>query len=70
MDIDFDAELGTRLVAYAGAINWGAMETLDTNLVADVIGADNTGIAYLAVGAAGVVSVLETFEITEFFEDN
>lgn len=69
MDIDLDLELGTHLVAFAGAINWGAQETLGSNVIADVIGADNTGLAYMAIGAAGLVSVTETFELTEFFEE-
>jgi uncharacterized membrane protein YuzA (DUF378 family) len=70
MDTDLDAELATNLTAFAGAINWGAQETLGSNVLADIIGADNTGIAYLFIGAAGLVSLTETLGFTEIFEDN
>lgn len=69
MDTDIDLELGTTLVTAAGAINWGAKETLGSNVLADVIGSDNTGIAYLVIGLAGVVTVTERFELTEIFEE-
>jgi uncharacterized membrane protein YuzA (DUF378 family) len=47
------------LLAAIGAINWGAEEALDINLVTDTLGlaASSAGIAYLVIGIAGIVNL-------------
>ena len=47
------------LLSAVAAINWGATEALDINLLTDTLslGADAAGIAYLVIGVAGIVQL-------------
>lgn len=46
----------------AAAINWGAVGLLDYNIATDLLGlaSNNLDLAYMALGAAGVIDGLET----------
>lgn len=48
-------EVLAGITAGIGAINWGLVETAETNLLTDVLSlsAGQAGIAYLAIAAAG-----------------
>lgn len=69
MDEDLDAETATYSIAALGAINWGLQETADMNLVTEVLGSGNAGLAYIVIGIAGVVFLTERFHVTEFFDE-
>jgi uncharacterized membrane protein YuzA (DUF378 family) len=53
------------LVAIAAA-NWLLIGLNDTNLLAEVLPADFLDIVYIAAGLAGILDLLETFEIVEY----
>jgi len=55
-------------IAHLGAVNWGLQETADINIVTELLGTSNAGIAYIIIGLAGIVALTEWFEITDFFE--
>ena len=67
MDTDLNAANITYGVSALGAANWGAQEVLDFNLVTEVMGS-SPGIAYMVIGAAGVVSLTELLGVTDFFD--
>jgi len=49
------------LLSGVGAANWGLMEAADINLVTELLGTGSAGIVYLAVGAAGALSLAGNF---------
>lgn len=65
-------DLNTKMVATVGAslgsANYGATELLGTNYAADLLGT-NVGLAYIAVGAAGVVLLTDEFGVTEVLDE-
>lgn len=67
---DIDAAVVVQLVAYLGAINWLLLETANTDLAVEVLGSSSSGIAYVAVGAAGVVAATEQLGLTEIFDED
>jgi|GEM_PF-6374543 len=67
---ELDAQSVTWLIAHIGAVNWGLQETADINLAVELLGTGNVGIAYMVIGIAGVLSLTEWFDITDFFGQN
>lgn len=65
---ELDAQLAVLILAHIGAVNWGLQETADINLATELLGTGNAGIAYVAIGLAGLVALTELFEVTDFFE--
>jgi len=58
------AQLVVVLVAGAGALNWGLVEAIDTNLLVEIgLSSANLGYAYLAIGAAGAVVLVDMLEL-------
>jgi uncharacterized membrane protein YuzA (DUF378 family) len=53
------------LVAIAAA-NWLLIGLNDTNLLAEVLPADLLDLVYIAAGLAGILDLLETFEIVDY----
>ncbi|MCU4716806.1 DUF378 domain-containing protein [Halapricum hydrolyticum] len=52
------------LISAIGAINWGLVEMFDVDLLVEIgLGADMLTIAYLIVGAAGVVLLVDMLEL-------
>jgi uncharacterized membrane protein YuzA (DUF378 family) len=52
------------LLTAVGALNWGLVELLDLNLLTEVgLTGDLLGIAYLAVGVAGAVVLVDMLDL-------
>jgi len=52
------------LVAGLGALNWGLKEAMDTDLLVEIgLTGSNLGLAYLAVGAAGAIVLVDLLTI-------
>ena len=66
---DIDLHTVVNTVAGLGAANWGLQEVAGTNLVTDTLGMGDPAVAYLAIGAAGVVMLTETFEVTDVYDE-
>jgi uncharacterized membrane protein YuzA (DUF378 family) len=49
------------LLAEIGAVNWGLVALADTNLVTELLGSGNADLAYLVIGAAGAVAIIDKF---------
>ncbi|MXR39807.1 DUF378 domain-containing protein [Halobaculum sp. WSA2] len=49
------------LLAGLGALNWGLMELADLNLVTELVGTGAAGAIYIAIGAAGGLSLAGNF---------
>jgi uncharacterized membrane protein YuzA (DUF378 family) len=47
------------IVTAIGALNWGLVELAEFNLVTELLPPDFQGIAYLLVGAAGLVNLAD-----------
>lgn len=58
-------QVAVLLVAGVGALNWGLVELSDTNLITDTLGlsASNTGLAYIVIGLAGAILVIDLLDI-------
>lgn len=67
MDIDLNAETIVGAVAGVGAANYAAAEFLSFDVMTEFL-SGSPEIGALAFGAAGVVSLTEMFEVTEFFD--
>jgi uncharacterized membrane protein YuzA (DUF378 family) len=67
MEENLNAANVTYGVSALGATTWGTQEVLDFNLVTELLGS-SPGIAYMVIGAAGVVSLTEMFDVTDFFD--
>jgi len=52
------------LLASVAALNWGAVEALDTNILTDLLalGPEAVGVIYLIIGIAGIVNVIDFVE--------
>lgn len=52
------------VVSSVGALNWGAMELLDTNLITDTLGlgTGTAGMIYIVVAVAGLLSLYHFYE--------
>lgn len=69
MDIpDFNAKNAVYTVSGVGATNWLADSQFDFNLVTELLGS-SPEIGYIAIGAAGVLSLTELFDVTDVLED-
>lgn len=52
------------LVAGLGALNWGLVELLDTDLLVQLgLSGDMLGYAYLAVGVAGAIVLVDMLDL-------
>lgn len=67
MDLDLNAETIVAAVAGVGAANYATAEFLSFDLMAEFL-SSSPEIGALAFGAAGVVSLTEMFDVTEFFD--
>ena len=54
---ELDLQLIVRVIAEVGALNWGLQEVADVNLVTELLGSGNAGIAYIVIGAAGALAL-------------
>ncbi len=52
-------ELVLVALAFVGALNWGLVEVVDTNVVTEFVPTDYQGIVYTVVGVAGGLGVLD-----------
>jgi uncharacterized membrane protein YuzA (DUF378 family) len=66
---DLNVQNATKAVGLLGGLNWGIMETADTNLVTELLGTGNASMAYLVIGAAAAVTISEWIGITDLFEE-
>ena len=58
------AQLLVVLVAGLGALNWGLKEALNTDLLVELgLSGANLGYAYLAIGVAGAVVLIDMLDI-------
>lgn len=58
------AQLLVVLTAGLGSLNWGLVEAIDTNLLVEAgLQGANLGYAYLAIGAAGAIVLVDLLDI-------
>lgn len=58
------AQLAVVLVSAIGALNWGLVEATGTDLLVEIgLTGSNLGLAYLAIGAAGAVALVDLLDI-------
>lgn len=69
MDLDLNGETVVGAVAGLGATNWALAEQFNFNLITELLGG-SAELGFLAVGAAGVVTLTELFGVTDFLDDD
>lgn len=58
------AQLLIVLTAGLGSLNWGLVEAIDTNLLVEAgLQGANLGYAYLGIGAAGAIVLVDLLDI-------
>ena len=69
MEID---ELTVQTVVWLlvdiAALNWGLQEFAEVNLVTELLGSGNAGIAYAVIGVAGAASLAAKFGFVDLSE--
>ncbi|WP_256545926.1 hypothetical protein [Halobellus inordinatus] len=65
---EINAKNTVYTVSGLGASNWFLQSQFDLNLVTELLGS-SPEVGYLAVGAAGILSLSELFELTDVLED-
>jgi len=59
--------VGIWLVMAIASINWALVAQFDLNLVTELLGDENAYYAYLAIGAIGLIDILETFGVIDIY---
>lgn len=65
---EINAKNAVYTVSGLGATNWFAQSQFDFNVVTELLGS-SPELGYLVIGAAGVVSLTELFEVTDLLEE-
>lgn len=67
VDLDLDLPTVATVLSGVGAATWGTVEYADFNLFTELLGTD-PALGYLAVAAAGVVTVTDRLGFTEVLD--
>jgi uncharacterized membrane protein YuzA (DUF378 family) len=66
--MDLDTQMVVWLLAEVGALNWGLREAFNINLVTELLGTGNAGIAYIVIGVAGAAALAEKAGVLDLTE--